>query len=430
MVSNEIETKEPSLPGKNSLLNLSYENKLTKKQILKLPPAKIVSAIDHTSECNFSEFKTNNLIFGDNLSVLSKMISDGLKVDLIYLDPPYNTGGAFQSRELEFSYSDDMSTVEHVEFMRRRLILMHELLSDEGSLYLHIGHQMLFHMKVILDEIFGEQRFKNLITRRKCSSKNSTRNQYPNLNDFILFYTKSKRYTWNRPGVTPSKEWLKKEYPFLDEKGAYKLVPVHAPGIRHGETGKPWRGKLPPKGKHWQLTPEKLDELDRSGELHWSKNGNPRRKVRLVDNKQLPLTDYWNDYRDAHHQSISITGYPTEKNSKMLEVIINASSNPGDLVLDPFCGSGSTLEAAHKNNRHWIGIDTSEVAIKTCLSRFKNGSHQMGDYVSDTTSTQPQETLPFPKNEPNKYGHEPNISSKDFELLFEKQYSDLYINFD
>ncbi|EFA6694827.1 site-specific DNA-methyltransferase, partial [Escherichia coli] len=168
--------------------------------------------------------------------------------------------------------------------------------------------------------------------------------------------------------------------------GLFKLVPIHAPGIRNGETGKPWRGMTPPPGKHWQMSPEKLDELDRKGEIHWSKTGNPRRKVYLTQDKKLPLTDYWDQFRDAHHQSIKITGYPTEKNFDMLKKIIAASTNVGDLVLDPFCGSGTTLHAAQELDRKWLGIDQSFQAIITSIRRLKYGLEPMGDFVKSNAA--------------------------------------------
>ena len=221
-----------------------------------------------------------------------------------------------------------------------------------------------------------------MIVRKKCSSKNFTRNQYPNLHDYILFYSKTKNYKWNQPAETPTQEWIEKEYPKIDQGGRrYKLVPVHAPGTRNGETGKPWRDKMPPPGKHWQLLPSKLEKLDAAGHIHWSRNGNPRRKVFLPEDKKVPLTDYWGKFRDAHHQSIRITGYPTEKNPHMLRTIVSASSEAGDIVIDPFCGSASTLHAAGELNRSWIGIDNSMVAFHAIFDRFFNGLKPMGDYV-------------------------------------------------
>ena len=152
--------------------------------------------------------------------------------------------------------------------------------------------------------------------------------------------------------------------------------------MRRGDTGGEWRGMMPPPGKHWQYVPSKLDDLDAKGEIHWSKNGNPRRKVYLTEDKSLPLTDYWDQYRDAHHQSILITGYPTEKNFDMMKMIVGASSNPGDLVVDPFGGSGSTIHAAQVMGRKWIGIDQSFVAAKTSVSRMLEGRKPMGDYIN------------------------------------------------
>jgi len=207
-----------------------------------------------------------------------------------------------------------------------------------------------------------------------------------------LFYSKTKSYKWNMPGIVPSKEWITKEYPKTDNKGRYKLVPIHAPGVRNGATGEAWRGMMPPPGKHWQMTPSKLEQVDARGEMHWSKNGNPRRKVYLTEDKEVPLTDYWDSYRDAHHQSIKITGYPTEKNLEMLKKIILASSDEGDLVLDPFCGSGTTLHAANDLSRSWIGIDQSFTAISSSLDRLRNGLRPMGDYVASPENpiTEPQ----------------------------------------
>ena len=138
----------------------------------------------------------------------------------------------------------------------------------------------------------------------------------------------------------------------------------------------------PPPGKHWQYSPSKLDEFDRQGDIHWSRNGNPRRKIYWAMDKKVALTDYWDGYRDAHHQSIKITGYPTEKNLEMLQMIVKASSEPGDLVIDPFCGSGTTLQAARDSDRPYIGIDASFIAAKAAMRRMRHGLEPMGDYVT------------------------------------------------
>ena len=302
-------------------IELSYRNKEAEEAILN--PIEVLFYDVNDAQTNIN-IDTNALVYSDNCYALYNLIKNNIKVDLIYIDPPYCTGEKFISRNLEQAYNDDLSLEEYIDFMRKRLILLKEVLSDNGSIYVHIGHQMVAYIKILMDEIFGINNFKNIITRKKCSSKNYTKNQYANLNDFVLFYTKTKKYTWNKPGIIPNDEWILKEYPKVDKNGRYKLVPIHAPGIRNGETGKKWRNMLPPPGKHWQYTPEKLEEMDKKGEIHWSCNGNPRRKVYFDNNKLLSITDYWDNYRDAYHQSIKITGYPTEKNLDMLKMIIAA----------------------------------------------------------------------------------------------------------
>ena len=382
--------------SKYGSVELSYRNKEPEETILNPIETLFYDINDNQTNINTN---TNALVYSDNCYALYNLKENNIKVDLIYIDPPYCTGEKFVSRNLEQAYNDDLSLEEYIDFMRKRLILLKEVLSDNGSIYVHIGHQMVAYIKILMDEIFGISNFKNIITRKKCSSKNYTKNQYANLNDFVLFYTKTKNYTWNKPGTMPNDEWILKEYPKVDKNGRYKLVPIHAPGIRNGETGKKWRNMLPPPGKHWQYTPEKLEEMDKKGEIHWSCNGNPRRKVYFDNNKLLSITDYWDNYRDAYHQSIKITGYPTEKNLDMLKMIITASSNPGDTILDAFCGSGTTLQAADELDRKWIGIDQSPIALKTCLKRLNYGLSAMGDYVKPTKS--------FPKS--GKCKHKYNI---------------------
>ncbi len=364
---------------------LSYSGKMPEADILTLNKSVYVKA-GSKKNTSTSTIEDDSFVLSDNLLALSNLKIQNKKFKLIYLDPPYGTGMGFQTRSHMHAYEDSSDLSSYIEFMRRRLVLLREVLDNDGSIYVHIGHQMVFHLKILMDEIFGQANFRNMITRRKCSSKNFTKNQYGNLNDYILFYTKSGSYIWNQPGVLPEKEWLDKEYPKQDKKGRYKLVPIHAPGTRNGETGKEWKGMMPPPGKHWQFQPSKLDEFDKNGDIHWSKTGNPRRKVYLTESKMLPMTDYWHDFRDAYHQSIKITGYPTEKNFDMLKLIVQASSNPGDLVLDPFCGSGTTLHAAADLGRRFIGIDESFMAAHTVLNRFKIGVNEMGDYVNKKVS--------------------------------------------
>jgi adenine-specific DNA-methyltransferase len=138
---------------------------------------------------------------------------------------------------------------------------------------------------------------------------------------------------------------------------------------------------LPPPGKHWQYPPEVLEAMDARGEIYWSATGNPRRKVYFEHSKGIPVQDIWLEFKDAHNQNIKVTGYPTEKNPDLLKRIILASSNPNDLVLDAFAGSGTTLAMAEELGRQWIGIDNSPLAIATTLDRLAYGTTAMGDFV-------------------------------------------------
>lgn len=388
------------LPADREAASLSYQGKATQSEIFQADPPPFVQIIKGTVPIQMA-LEDDAFILADNFFVLSDLVRSGRKAKLFYLDPPYGTGFDFHSRGLEHAYADKMGHAAYIEFMRRRLILMRECLADDGSIYVHIGHQMLGHLKVIMDEVFGADNFRNLITRRKCSSKNFTSKQFANINDYVLFYTKGRNYTWNQPGVEAEEDWVLKEYTKTDDIGRrYKLVPIHAPGTRNGETGMPWRDMLPPPGKHWQYAPSKLEELDRQGDIHWSKNGNPRRKVYWTAEKKRALTDYWDQYRDAHHQSIQITGYPTEKNLNMLKMIVGASSNPGDLVIDPFCGSGTTIHAARDLGRRFLGVDASFTAAKATLRRMRHGLEAMGDYVKLVAVRSPE--LPLPMVAPDK----------------------------
>lgn len=371
---------------KKIAVSLSYEGKESVESVL--------NYIGKQFDVHFpvNGIGENLFFFGDNIDVLAYLLKNGYKnkIKLIYIDPPFATTSNFVNRQQKYAYSDSLGGGEYVEFLRKRLIFMRELLSDEGSIYLHLDNKMAFTMKLIMDEIFGEDNCRAFITRKKCSTKNYTKNTFGNISDYIMFYSKTDNYTWNRPYDPWEYERMIEQYPCVDEKTGrrYKKVPVHAPGIRNGETGKAWKGKLPPKGKHWQYTPDKLNELDAAGEIYWSPTGNPRRKVFCDLSKGVPIQNIWLNYRDSINQSQKTTGYPTEKNINMLKMIVTASSNPGDIVLDCFAGSGTTLGAAYENNRYWIGADNSAESLKAVLKRFTDGLDAYGDYVNNVVHEQ------------------------------------------
>lgn len=391
-------------------VSLSYEGKQGEQHILATPPAELRLLYSGGSNEGL-------LYYGENLAILAALLRDESirgKVRLVYIDPPFATKSVFQSRSQEDAYSDLLDGAHYIEFIRQRLILLHELLAEDGSIYVHLDDNMAFHIKIIMDEVFGRANFRNWITRKKCNPKNYTRKTYGNISDFILFYTKSDNYVWNRPHEGWTSERIEKEYQYVEEGTGrrYKKVPLHAPGVRNGETGKAWRGMMPPTGKHWQFPPSKLDELDAKGEIYWSPNGNPRRKVYLDESSGIPVQDIWLEFRDAYNQNVKITGYPTEKNPDLLARLIRASSNPGDLVLDCFSGSGTALEVASQSGRRWIGIDNSFEAIATTLRRLAKGTERMGDFVlKHRIPTYKQEMLLPVKNQAiyslNLYASEP-----------------------
>lgn len=400
---------------------ISYPGKITEKDILKHEK-------DSHYETIFNGDSSNKIFFGDNLDVLRQLSSDleiKNKIKLIYIDPPYGTNSVFQSRNQKSSYKDDLIGSHYLEFIRRRLIFMRELLSPDGSIYMHLDGNMAFQIKVIMDEVFGAKNFRGFITRKKCSNKNSTRKTYGNISDYIIFYSKNEDFTWQRATVAWSDDKMKKEYPCIDEATGrrYKKVPIHAPGTRNGETGKEWKGMMPPPGKHWQYIPTRLTEFDNAGDIYWSANGNPRRKLFFDKDKGIPVQDIWMDVQDSLNQNIKITGYPTEKNPYLLERIINASSNKGDIVLDCFAGSGTTLDVAEQLGRKYIGVDNSSEAIFNIVKRFIVGLEDMGDFVNKRKNVPKQllQTSLFDTNE----NYMPNVKSRsNFEISSDIRYSE------
>ncbi|MCW4008818.1 MAG: DNA methyltransferase [Candidatus Bathyarchaeota archaeon] len=330
----------------------------------------------------------NMLIYGDNLSVLKTLMTNTDvkgKIRLIYIDPPFSTNHEFRygdsrvstisySLKDEVAYEDLITGQEYLEFLRKRLILARELLADDGSIYLHIDWRKGHYLKVLMDEIFGEEHFINDIARVKCNPKNFPRRAYGNIKDMILFYSKTDKYIWNESLEPYTEEEIRRLFPKIDKNGRrYTTNPLHAPGeTKNGSTGQPWRGLLPPKGRHWRYPPDVLEELDRNGLIEWSSTGNPRKKIYADDyiKKMKKRQDIWWDFKDPLYPK-----YPTEKNLEMLKMIIKTSSNNNDIVLDFFSGSGTTLLAAEHLGRRWIGIDISIAAIEVSLKRILQLPH-------------------------------------------------------
>jgi len=373
-------------PGRGSAgptikFHLTYENLASIADVLNGEQASLKRVFSFGSTTS-----SNQLILGDNLRVMRSLMDDTSvagKIRLVYIDPPYSTGFTFQSSHVGNAYDDSLSGAEYLERLRQRLILLRELMSPDASIYVHLDHHMVFAAKLIMDDLFGEKNFRNLITRVKCNPKNYTSHQFGNECDYLLFYTRGREHTWNHPVEPWPDDAGAREYPYVEPHTGrrFKKVPCHLPGIRYGETGEEWRGRRPPPGKHWVHSPNRLDELDRQGRIYWSSSGNPRRKLYLDEAEGRRLPNFWLSYKDTQNQNARVTGFPTEKNNEMMKMIINASSEPEDLVFDAYSGSGTTLEAAGTLGRNWIGIDNSLPATVITLRRLRLGTGRMGSYA-------------------------------------------------
>ena len=321
----------------------------------------------------------NLIIKGDNIKGLEYLLNErGLKgrIDLVYIDPPFATNGHFtitderastisRSRKGDVAYSDRLTGKQFIEFLRDRLLLLKELLSDEGSIYLHIDYKVGHYVKVMMDEVFGMNNFRNDITRIKCNPKNFQRTGYGNIKDLILFYSKSSKPIWNEPKEPYTPEDLVRLFPKVKKGRRYTTVPIHAPGeTKNGESSKAFKGLSPPKGRHWRTNVQTLEKWDEVGLIEWSSRGNPRKIIFADEQIGKRVQDIW-EYKDPQSPT-----YPTEKNPDLLDRIIKTSSNPESMVLDCFCGSGTTLKSAHLLNRRWIGIDQSEQAIKATIRKL------------------------------------------------------------
>lgn len=324
----------------------------------------------------------NLLIKGDNIRGLKYLLETREligKVDLVYIDPPFATGGQFtitngrantisNSKDGDIAYSDKLLGEDFFNFIRERLFLIKELMSEQGSIYLHIDYKIGHYIKIIMDEVFGIDNFRNDITRIKCNPKNFNRIGYGNIKDLILFYTKTSKPIWNEPRMKYTEMNLEKLFPKKNEHGRrYTTVPIHAPGeTKNGKSSQPFNGKLPPKGRHWRTDVETLEEWNEKGLIEWSSKGNPRKIIFADERDGTRVQDIW-EYKDPQYPI-----YPTEKNSELLDLIIKTSSNKDSIVLDCFCGSGTTLKSAHLYGRNWIGIDKSEYAINAAKEKIKS----------------------------------------------------------
>ena len=324
-----------------------------------------------------AKMETNVIYCGDNLEVMPRYIPDE-SVDLIYIDPPFNTsrqyevfwGEAQERRAFEDRFGDVMT---YLDWMRPRIRDLHRVLKATGSFYYHCDWHASHYIKAELDRVFSFNNFQNeIVWRRTTGHRDSHR--WNQAHDTILFYSKGAKFAWN-PQYEPYDEtYIREQFRQVEPDGRHFMADnLLAAGIRKGESGKAWHGIDPTKtGNHWQYTVQKLEELDAAGRIHWPKKegGMPRIKRYLDELDGRPATSVWADIPAIGAHATERLGYPTQKPLALLERIVKASSDEGDIVLDAFCGCGTTLEAAAKYKRRWIGIDMSPTACRVMAERL------------------------------------------------------------
>lgn len=322
--------------------------------------------------------ETGVIYCDDNAKRMARLPSES--VDLIYLDPPF-----FSNRVYEVIWGDEAEVRSfedrweggiqvYSNWMRDRVMEMRRLLKPNGSLYLHCDPHASHYLKIMLDEVFGVSGFRNEIVWKRTSSHSSAK-RYAPIHDLIFYYSASGKPTWTSPRTGYTDEYLAKYYRFDDGDGRlYWRADLCAAGIRNGDSGGPWRGFDPAvKGMHWKFIVQRLDELDAEGRIYWPKGGAgwPQYKRYREELKGIAVSDIWDDIQKLNPRATERMGWPTQKPEALLERIIGASTNPGDVVLDPFCGCGTTISVAEKMGRRWVGIDISATAVNIMDRRMK-----------------------------------------------------------
>ncbi len=370
----------------------------------------------------------NKLYYGDNLHVLRdrKNFPDEC-VDLIYLDPPFNSKRDYnllfkspkgQQSEAQIEAFKDTwhwgpqaesefdevlkgsntvaaemmkafmvfvgrnDMMAYLVMMANRLLELHRVLRHTGSLYLHCDPVASHYLKLLLDAVFGKENFRSEIIWKRTGTHSSA-NRWGPIHDVIFFYSKSKQYLWNQDYVPLDDIHVARHYRHKDELGrAYTHGELTAPGVRNGKSGEDWRGfDVTSIGRHWMTTVDKLDALHAEGRIYLPTDGTWPRLIRYLDqSKGRALGDIWTDIPPINMQAAERLGYPTQKPLTLLMRLIEASSDRGDVVLDPFCGCGTAVHAAEKLRRSWIGIDITHLAISLIEKRLKSAFGKRCDF--------------------------------------------------
>lgn len=358
----------------------------------------------------------NHLYYGDNLDVLRREIGDGT-IDLVYLDPPFNSNAtynvlfksptgegadaqieafedswhwndtaedafdqvarsghtkAFDLLNAMRSFLGENDMMAYLAMMAVRMIELHRVLKDSGSLYLHCDSTASHYLKLLLDGVFGPRLYRNEIIWKRTSAHGDAAAGYGDVTDTILYYQRGEKPVWNRQFVPLAATHVEAKYTGRDPDGRrFTTRDLRSPSPRPNLTYD-YKGYRPhPNG--WSISRERMTEYDRAGLLAFPANpdGRIRMKIYLDERRGTPLQNLWDDIPPLNSQAQERLGYPTQKPLALLERIIAASSNEGDIVLDPFCGCGTAVHAAERLGRRWIGIDVTHLAISLIEKRMQ-----------------------------------------------------------
>lgn len=364
----------------------------------------------------------NRLYYGDNYEVLKLYVKDE-SVDLIYLDPPFNSRQDYnvlfaekdgsqsssQIRAFEDTWEwniDAVRSYQHIveniggrvadamrafhtflggsdmmaylSMMAPRLVELRRVLKETGSIYLHCDPTASHYLKILMDAVFGPQMFKNEVVWKRTSSHNDAAQgltRFGRSHDSIMFYSKSPKPAWNLQFRPYDESYLKQHYSNVEAPSGRKFktsdLTAAKPG---GDTSYEWKGVKPPSGRYWAYSKANMEQFENEGRLVYAaKSGMPRLKHYLDEMPGVNLADWWEDIFPINSQAQERLGYPTQKPEALLERILKASSNEDDVVLDPFCGCGTTVQVAQRLNRRWIGIDITHLAIGLIKKRLDDG---------------------------------------------------------
>ena len=372
-----------------------------------------------------TNFANRTIWTGDNLPIMRGMNSGS--VDLIYLDPPFNSkanyaapiGSKAAGAEFKDTWTLNDVDVEWIDlfeqrhprlwrmvqaamtdsdkayltYMAVRLLEMRRLLKDTGSIYLHCDPTMSHYLKLVMDAVFGRANFRNEIVWKRSTVKGTrgARKTFGVINDNILVYSKTSKHKIKIPMAIPD---VLPKFKFSDERGRYRAVTqLMGDGALHANPKYEWRGINPEHG--WRVSKVNLEKLALEDRIHFNSTGRPYRKQYEDEYEGVAVGSLWIDVPIANKKER--TGYPTQKPLKLLDRIIKASSNPGDVVFDPFCGCATTLVAADRLERRWVGVDISDKAAALVVQRMEADQGLWRDVTHRTDIPRRTDMGPLPR---------------------------------